>query len=65
MQAWLVRVFVMWVSDMNIKRFVSRTGQSIRSFDQGMTGAAAVVVNADWAIEFPVAMPPKIHVSNC
>lgn len=47
--------------DSNIKWFVSRTGQSIHSYKHG---AAAVVVAADWAIQYPVPMPPKLLASH-
>ena len=29
-----------------------------------VSGSAAVIVNADWALEYPFPVPPRIHVSN-
>ncbi|KAL0022994.1 hypothetical protein WJX79_004166 [Trebouxia sp. C0005] len=62
LQAWLVRVLVMRVSDDHTRRFCIKTGQRIRSFEQGTTGAAAVIVSADWAVEHPFPMPPKVQM---
>ncbi|KAL0052620.1 hypothetical protein WJX82_004873 [Trebouxia sp. C0006] len=62
LQAWLVRLLVMRVSDDHTRRFCIKTGQRIRSFEQGTTGAAAVIVSADWAIEHPFPMPPKVQI---
>ncbi len=64
LQAWLVRVLVMRVSDDHTRRFCIKTGQRIRSFEQGTTGAAAVIVSADWALEHPFPMPPKVQVDH-
>ena len=54
----------MRVSDDHTRRFCIKTGQRIRSFEQGTTDAAAVIVSADWAIEHPFPILPKVQVDH-
>ena len=65
LQAWLVRFVVMRLSRSYITDFTAKTGQHIRSHEQGRTAASAVMASLDWALEYPFPLPPKVQVSFC
>ena len=39
------------------------SGLNVAAFKQGYSSAAAAIVSADWALEYPYPMSPKVHVS--
>ena len=43
--------------------FANKIGQEMRSTSTGVSSSAALIVTADWAIEYPQPMPPRVHVS--
>ena len=48
-----------------ITDFTAKTGQHIRSHEQGRTAASAAVASVDWALEYPFPVPPNVQVSSC
>ena len=38
-------------------------GLKVKRFEQGYSTAVAAISFADWALEFPHPIPPKLHVS--
>ncbi len=48
----------------NIQRqFMRESGLRVHAYEQGLSTSAAAIVAADWAIEYPHPIPPKVHVS--
>ena len=43
--------------------FAKEIGQEMQSSRTGVASSAALIVTADWAIEYPQPMPPRVHVS--
>ena len=43
--------------------FAQRIGQEMQSIRTGVASSAALIVTADWALEYPQPMPPRVHVS--
>lgn len=42
---------------------IQKTGQSFRTYESGLSTSAAAIAVGDWALEWPLPLPPKIHVS--
>ena len=45
------------------KQFVQSTGHSFKTYETGVSSSAAAIAVGDWSLEFPVPLPPKVHVS--
>lgn len=45
------------------RQFMRQSGLNVQAFKQGYSTAAAAIVSADWALEYPYPMSPKVHVS--
>lgn len=45
------------------RKFAREIGQEMQSIKTGVASSAALIVTTDWAIEYPQAMPPSVHVS--
>lgn len=43
--------------------FAEKIGQEMQSIRTGVASSAALIVTADWALEYPQPMPPRVHVS--
>ena len=43
--------------------FAQEIGEEVQSIKTGVASSAALIVTTDWAIEYPQAMPPNVHVS--
>lgn len=42
---------------------MKESGLRVRGFEQGYSGSVAGIFAADWAVEFPHPLAPKVHVS--
>ena len=60
----VVNILVMPPVRADQHNFVKKTGHSFRTYETGISTSAAVIANGDWALEFPMPMPPKLHVRN-
>ena len=45
------------------RRFMRESGLNVRAFQQKPTISAAAILGADWTLEYPMPVPPKVHVS--
>ncbi len=43
-------------------KFAKQIGQEVQSARTGVASSAALIVTADWGIEYPQPMPPLVHV---
>ena len=63
---WFVRVVLMnRMLAAKQRELVKETGRSWKTYETGISTAAALIVTADWGLQFPAPMPPKVHVSLC
>ena len=66
-QNWLQAVFLeqiaMRLNKWNQERFMREAGLRVKRFEQGYSNAVAAISSADWALEYPHPVPPKLHVS--
>ena len=51
-----------WIKDFQ-NEFLKESGLKVQNYEQGYSSSVAGISAGDWAIEFPRAMAPKIHVS--
>ena len=47
----------------NQRQFMRESGLRVRSYEQGFSTSVASIFAADWAIEYPHPVSPRVHVS--
>ena len=45
------------------RQFMRESGLRVRTYEQGYSTAVAAIFAADWALEYPHPVSPKVHVS--
>ena len=53
---------IMRLARNNQQQFMQESGLHVRAYDQGFSTSPAAIIAADWALEYPHPMPPKVHV---
>ena len=59
----VVEQFIMRLARNNQQQFMQESGLRVRAYEQGFSTSAAAIIAADWALEYPHPIPPKVHVS--
>lgn len=62
LQKVLIEQIPMRLTQSNQRRFMIESGLKVRAYQQTRSIAAAAISAADWAIEHPVPLPPKVHM---
>lgn len=60
--AVLFRQVVLRKAASTIQQFAKKTGQRVTGLDGGPNAAAAVIATVDFALEYPIALPPIVQV---
>lgn len=60
--AILIRQVVLRKAASTIQQFAKKTGQRVAGLDGGPNAAAAVIATVDFALEYPIALPPIVQV---
>ena len=60
--AILIRQVVLRKAASTIQQFARNTGQRVTGLDGGPNAAAAVIATVDFALEYPIALPPIVQV---
>lgn len=59
----VVEQVIMRLARNNQQQFMQESGLRVRAYEQGFSTSAAAILAADWALEYPHPIPPKVHVS--
>ena len=59
----VVEQVIMRLARNNHQQFMQEAGLRVRAYEQGFSTSAAAISAADWALEYPHPIPPKVHVS--
>ena len=58
----VVEQVIMRLARNNQQQFMQESGLRVRAYEQGFSTSAAAIIAADWALEHPHPIPPKVHV---
>lgn len=53
----------MYPGSARIAKVAKDSGRKLPWMDSGVRDSAALISIADWSLEFPFPVPPKVHVS--
>jgi len=53
----------MRLTSSNQRQFMRESGLRVRAYEQGYSTSVAAIFAADWALEYPHPVSPKVHVS--
>ncbi|DBB11136.1 TPA: hypothetical protein ACH3X3_006595 [Trebouxia sp. C0006] len=58
----VVEQVIMRLARNNQQQFMQESGLRVRAYEQGFSTSAAAIIAADWALEYPHPIPPKVHM---
>ena len=62
-QKIIIEQIPMRLTRANQRQFMRESGLRVRTYEQGYSTAVAAIFAADWALEYPHPVSPKVHVS--
>ena len=63
LQKVLIEQIPMRLTSSNQRQFMRESGVRVRTYEQGYSTSVAAIFAADWALEYPHPVSPKVHVS--
>ena len=64
LQKVLIEQIPMRLTSSNQRQFMRESGLRVRTYEQGYSTSSAAIFAADWALEYPHPVSPKVHVSS-
>ena len=62
-QKTIIEQIPMRLTRANQRQFMRESGLRVRTYEQGYSSSVAAIFAADWALEYPHPVSPKVHVS--
>lgn len=64
LQKVLIEQIPMRLTSSNQRQFMRESGLRVRTYEQGYSTSSAAIFAADWALEYPHPVSPKVQVSS-